>query len=122
VIPLSYAFSISGSIVTSWNLGFQIEVSGKPIFVGLFQTSGSGVGTFSGSGSMTTTVDSTGPLVVSAELTANVSGSGNVTFDVPHDSFDFNPSAAAAVPEPATLGLLGPALAAFGLLRRRARR
>jgi hypothetical protein len=121
-VPVSYDFTLglpSGGEIESWFL--NIYINGY----GLFGASGSGSGTFTGSGSIALS----GSLVVGAsvgeQVYLQVQGSPDayqVSFDVPPDSVDYNPSASVAAPEPASLGLIGTGLAFLsGFLRRRRR-
>ena len=85
--------------------GSFVEIDSAPFEVGSFV----GVG-------LDTAEISNVSLAASTEYVVGIDGS----FDEPTDppiTVNFNP--AAAVPEPASIGLLGGALAAFGIIRRR---
>jgi len=121
-IPVAYAFTLSGSAVTTWTLDIEISAGtpGSSTLEGAFIISGSGTGLFSGTGILNMSGFVSGSTVVFAGIDAQTSSSGDVGIDVPHGSVDIN-SIPASVPEPGSIGLLGSALAGLAMWLRKRR-
>jgi hypothetical protein len=129
LIPVAWNFTTaanSGAAITSWNLGFELGSSPGFTNDGAVSGSGSGAGTFSGSSVLTVSnnIVSGSTLYETVVLTLNLNGNfGFIQITVPtNTTFDFQSVAASAVPEPASVGLIGAGLAFFGALLRRRRK
>lgn len=135
LIPVDWDFNmtpLSGSgTINSWSLVFELgSVLGGNNF-GSVGTSGGSIGS-SGStiigGPINLAVASGGiasgaTLFETVVLSMNVTTSLGVQVTVPNlSTWDFGSTAASAVPEPATTGLIGAGLAFFGALLRRRRK
>lgn len=129
-IPVDWVFTLtpfSGATIESWTLSF--ELGSSPGFTDYGAVSGSGIsgGSISGGDTLTVSQDiaSGSTLYESVVLSVNTTnlGGGGVQVTVPTlSTWDFNSVAAAAVPEPASVGMIGASLAFLGALIRRRRK
>ncbi len=129
-IPVDWVFTLagfSGATIDSWTLGF--ELGSSPGFTDYGAVSGSGLsgGSISGGDTLTVSQDiaSGSTLYESVVLSVNTtnSGGGGIQVTVPTlSTWDFNSAAAPAVPEPASVGMIGAGLAFLGALIRRRRK
>lgn len=129
-IPVAWNFtigSISGSI-SSWQLDFMLGSTAGGSDFGSFSTNGSGGGTLIESDSIGIVVVSGGiasgtTLFETAQITVNMGNAGDLEVTVPEGTtLDFQSVASAAVPEPASVGMIGAGLAFLGTLLGRRRK
>src|SRR5262249_13752341 len=110
VIPISYAFSWDGPIP----LFYQIFINSNNASLSFGQSGGAG--SVSGGGNVTLTgAGLSGNTQFTVTINMFFSGGGTGTINIPHNSVDINPAAAAGVPEPATGGLVASALGLLSL-------
>jgi hypothetical protein len=116
VLPMAYDFILSDS--SGGLMGWSLNINGSGgAFVSAFASGSSTGGEIKGT--LNPTVSGSCCLTnYSIELDVNEVSAppgGSLTVTIPGSSIDINP-VSAAVPEPATFGLIGTALAAFGSL------
>jgi hypothetical protein len=133
-IPVSWAFNmtpLSGlGVINSWSLTFALGSLAGTADYGFASTSGGSIGSsgatiVGGPINLLVSQDilSGSTLFETVKLTINASTDVGVQVTVPQGTtWDFNSVASAAVPEPASVGMIGAGLAFLGALVRRRRK